>query len=1424
MFHQATYTRFLLLLFGCLLHSASIYALPESIVIEKVNIGRGKEDNIIYDILQDRQGFLWLATQNGLWRYDGYNSILVSKSSFQYPIPIGNRVNQIHEDYTGKLWYLIGNARSSWVNVYDPEQEKDILLTGFGTEGYLPHPLYKFSDLILEDTNNVFWLRSISGLYQVSNTDDENGYQITSFRHVAERQGSISNDSIHVLFFDHKKQLWIGTERGLNLYKPGTQTFFCPPGTEDATIISICETKAGLICAGTKDDGLILLNAVNWQMRKLLPNPHDTTSLAGTYVPKIVVDGNDNLWMIAGKIEQWKLSIQQLDPENEQFYTYPVSWEAKHGILGPKFLIPSNIFTSSSGNIWIASGKKHFVYESWNDRMRPIQGKVGRQMIEELGRINTFFEDRMGIKWLGGGFGLYKHVPSRHKFDLYLYEPAVFQHYTDEFLLLVYEDREGYIWSGSKNGIQKINLDSKKGVQIIEKYPVTTSNFLQDRKGNLWLSTNMGLKRLETNNRTITTWQPDPENPASIGHPVVLSVLERFDGKLWVGTFGGGLNLFDLENDEFIHYKADPQDPNALSSNILVAMIEDQYDRLWIGTSNRGHIWDPKSNQFRTYEGPGWILDFLEDRNGIIWGISTGNGLYRFDEDGQGFQRYSIETGFSTNFCYRVEEDDNGKFWISSELGLIWFDPESGLTRLFDESDGIPAAGLARGQPCQRKNGELLFPVSGNSGFVRFHPDKMLVDSIQPQVIITDIRIFNRDVEAGGREYPLSKALPFTERLVLRHNQNVFTLEFAALHFASPDKNIYSYKMEGVDDQWNQLGNRRYVSFSGLVPGEYRFMVRAANHDGIWSETATRLDICILAPWWKTRFAYLLYVLGIATVIFGFYKFQLRRKLAEAEATRFKELNEAKSRLYTNISHEFRTPLTLVLGIAGQIRQRFGQSVSYEIDMIRRNGRQVLRLVNQLLDLARVESGALPTDYIQGDIILFLRAQLESFHSLADSKKITLLFVTRREKWIMDYDPQKLQEIITNLVSNAIKFTQVSGKIILEVKPFVNGSEKVEQPSSLFDRKSDQYISIKVKDTGPGILNSDLPFVFDRFFQSESDHRINRTGSGIGLALTKELVKLLNGNISVSSEIGRGTAFNIHLPVLNRAPFEEPKEFLQEIETPITHSGGQIKKSKEDGLSTKKPQLLLVEDNHDLIEYLKTLLKGSYEIVIAENGKKGCEKAFKFIPDIILSDVMMPEMDGFELLSQLKDDYRTSHIPIVLLTAKANIKSRLEGLSRGADAFLAKPFNREELLISLRNLVKERLKLVKRYSTVASVSPPGSLDIQLEDNFIQRLQTELDAHLSDEYFGVSGLGQALAMSRSQLYRKVRALTGKSVNKYIQFYRLHKAKELLQTTSLHVIQAAQESGFKNHSHFCYIFREEFGLTPTEVRKNSPFSPH
>ncbi len=781
---------------------------------------------------------------------------------------------------------------------------------------------------------------------------------------------------------------------------------------------------------------------------------------------------------------------------------------------------------------------------------------------------------------------------------------------------------------------------------------------------------------------------------------------------------------------------------------------------------------------------------------------------------------------------YGILPDNAGNIWGSTNKGIFCLTSSKNnssnnwVFHNFTKANGLQNDEFNTGSYAKLPNGHLAF--GGVNGLNIFDPKDILVPGFVPNLFITDILINNQSITPDDDTKVLKNTIEKSTGITLTHLQDILTLEFSSLDLTASSQNKYRYQLVGVDKNWVESGTRRTATYLHLPAGKYIFKVQGSNSQGIWSDKIAELQIIVLPPWWRSWWAYLVYAILVGLGIRAYFKFSVNRaklksqlNFEQLEAKRVKELDSVKTQLYTNITHEFRTPLTVILGMAQQVKNNPRAHLDNGIDMIIRNGQSLLKLINEMLDLSKLETGKMTLQLVKGDIINFLRYIVESFHSLAESQHKQLHFLAEMDSLYMAYDPEKVRQIVANLLSNALKFTPEKGNIYITVSE-----------NNLLNDAKKSLLVIKVKDTGIGIPENQLQHIFDRFYQLDNSHTRKTEGTGIGLALTKELVKLMEGEISVKSPptgANKGTEFTVTLPLISL--MEEPESNfyqdikesgIQKINTAIT-SG--LEKNDEPG-SKEKPLILLVEDNADVVAYTASCLP-DYRLAVGQDGREGFEIATELIPDLIITDVMMPFVDGFELCRQLRNDEHTSHIPIIMLTAKADIESKMEGLEKGADAYLEKPFNRDELLVRIKKLLELRKNLQQFYLKKAGIrietettEPVLLVDQQIEskteDDFVRRVREAVEAHLDDAGFTVEKLCKLVFMSHSQLHRKLDALTGCSPNKFIRIIRLNKAKDLLIQPGISIASIAMDCGYNDPGYFARVFKQEYGITPQEWR--------
>ncbi|MCW9094366.1 MAG: ATP-binding protein [Ignavibacteriaceae bacterium] len=1248
---------------------------------------------------------------------------------------------------------------------------------------------------IYEDKSGVLWIGTNHG--GLNKFDRETG-QFTCYKNIPGDSTSLSYNKVWSIYEDSKGNLWVGTSHGeLNKFDRINQKFTRylhnprdPESLSNNWITGICEDKSGNIWLSTFGGGLNKLNYKDDNHQPVFArfkhNPNNPASLSGNDVAFMYKDENDIIWLAADGLNRTISSVD--DNSSPSFISY------KHDTNDPTSLI-SNI-------------------------------------------IQEIYQDNSGLLWIGG-IELNIYNTKQKQFRHYKHEPDYPSSLSSNDVAAVYEDKDGVIWIGTwDGGLNKWDRAKNKFTHYkhIPNDPTSLSTnsvtgIYEDRYGILWLGTsNSGLIKYDRKTERFYKYRNDPLDPRSISGNAMENITEDKSGTLWVGTLDNGLNKFDRKSESFTHYNYNPDNLKLLSSNLNSSIyLVDRSGILWINTKAGGLIaYDSQKDEFVHYKynpnnpnslSNNNVTTVYEDKSGIFWIGTADGGLNKLNKENGQFKHFKIKDGLPSNHIRGILEDDSGNLWIGTNNGLSKFNPLKETFRNYDIEDGLPSLGLIAG--CKSKTGEFIF--HGVNGFIIFHPDSIKDNAHIPPVYITGFHLFNKPVPIGydslSKRIILSKSITESKEIELNYSENVFSFEFAALDYHAPLKNRYAYIMEGFDKDWTYTDAiRNLATYTNLDPGEYIFRVKGSNNDGYWNEAGTSLKIIILPPWWQTNLAYTIYFILIGSIIYFTWKAQLKRvknkheyEMSRFEAQKLHEVDEIKSRFFTNISHEFRTPLTLILGPVKQVMERIKDEKNKdELGIAHKNANKLLGLVNQLLDISKLESGNMKLRTSPINYISLLKALTLSFASYAERKRITLKFNSTEDELIVYIDKDKIEKIITNILSNAFKFTPEGGRIEVTLG------------------KDDKYVNTIISDTGIGIPGVKMSKIFDRFYQVDGSYTREQEGTGIGLALTKELVDLHRGKIEVESEESKGTTFTISIPL--------GKEHLkpEEIgEKEKEYTGDKLIPEPEDDITRKEehkidielfeketlPLLLIVEDNSDVRKYIKDNLTKEFRTLEAVDGEDGWNKSIEQIPDLIVSDVMMPKMDGFKLCEKLKTDERTSHIPVILLTAKAAKEDKLAGYETGADEYLMKPFEPDELRVRIKNLILQRKRLHEHFQKKGMFEFEQTNITSIDKKFIQKVIGVIKDNISNEGFNVEMLTEKMVVSRSLLNKKVVSLTGEPPKDLIKRIRLTKAVELIEKKFGNLSEIALEVGFDNPAYFSECFKKQFGVPPSQYQRKT-----
>lgn len=1341
--------------------------VPKTPRFERIGIQQGLPGRYVYAMTQDSKGFIWIGTSFGLSRYDGYQI-----ENYLYdPIDSSgiNDIVSLLEDDKGRLWM---GTQSEGLKYLD-------LKTGFYT--HFRHDDRDTNSIssdnlagIYQDSDKTMWIATYGGGL---NRWDEANQGFVHYRHQPGNSTTLSNDLVNAIYEDSHNHIWVGTDFGLNLYHRESDSFsqfylnpketFSEVGFLENSVANLHEDELGRLWIASYGGGLYSFNGTHfYPTTRFLNDPTNPKSIGANSINSINHDRSNGLWV------GWYGGLSFLNLQDQSFQQF------KHNPLIPSSLSNNSVnltFVDSEKNLWIGTRNGVNLLQRTNNGFVTLTYQQNGKEGLSSNMVNSAVVDSEGVLWIGTiGGGLDRVEQATGEVIHYRHDANNPYSISGNYIGYVYEDSKENLWIGT----------IEEGLNLYDRL---TGQFIR--------------------------FQHDPKDSTSILEGAAISkIFEDKKGRIWLGT-SRGLLQFILEEKRFIHFPFGvEEDPDFKQKNIILDdLVEDKNGDFWIPYWKEGLVrFNPETGVFTQFlheSGNSNTLSsnyngqLLIDRRGNLL-VPTAVGLDRLIFEPEDPLEFKVQQKILKGSVTSLLEDHYGMLWVGCLHGLYRYDPETGSFRKYNTADGLQSTAFRGRTYKDPKTNVLYFPT--NDGLLTFHPDSLRDNLLEPNIVISTLYYYDSEEDSGVPvEVP---NISYQDEVTLPYHQNSIVIEVAALSYQKTAKNQYAYRFEGREETWNQLGTERRLQFPDLSPGRYDLRVKGSNGDGVWNKGGTRLMIVIFPPWWWSVWAKIVYVLLILSLLYGVYRFQLNRQLARTENLRLRELDEVKTRLYTNITHEFRTPLTIILGMADQVVKNPKEWVLEGTRMIKRNGQRLLYLVNQMLDLSKLESGTLPVKMINADIIAYLRYINESFHSFTEIRGISLHFLCFEESYPMDYDPDKVLDIVTNLLSNAIKYSPEGGNIYMQVQ----GIPEKQRP--LFE--------IKVIDQGMGMDPADLKHIFDRFYQLDDQHTSQSEGTGIGLALTKELVKLLGGTITADSQKGKGSTFTVQLPVSQEAEKESmqgallPHDQLQLLVDGVTFST-----SEDISLErTNQSLLLIVEDNPDIVQYIISCLDGKYRLATAPDGQAGIEKAIELVPDIIISDVMMPQKDGFELCYTLKKDPRTSHIPIILLSAKADQNSKLEGLRKGADAYLTKPFDQNELQVRLAQLVELRREMQGRFGHFAQQMPMTIAETHsIEDEFLRKIRQLVEANISDVDYGILQLCSSLHLSRSQLFRKVKALTGQSTSLFIRSIRLQKAKELLQSTNLSISEIAYDVGFTSPAYFTRAFSEVFGGPPSKIRE-------
>ncbi len=1317
---------------------------------------------------------------------------------------------------------------------------------------------------IYQDKDGFVWLASRYGFYQYD------GYETTLYKSNLYTPGLLTNNNILCLADDYEHNLWVGTQEGLNILnkKTGEIRKILSPAIPNNVISCLLVTRDHSVWLGT-DTGLCRYDAEKDTFtvynRELTGGVLDYTA-----IKSLLEDSEGDLW-----IGTWSSGLYRYVPSTGKFYAYPTmnernsahviyedsdkniwvgSWNCglfrlnhpkelgkvsyvnyRHKAGDGASLSDDIVYDISedlnTGTLWVGTRSGLSIME------KELPGRFinykprGSSHYIFCDEINTILRDKSGVMWIGSiGGGVLAADTSRPMFTSYSLD------FADNDIPLtsvraLFTDSERNIWMGiGTYGLACIEYTTgklKSHSQIPEfagmSVPTVFSVVQRRNRGDIWFGTYDGgifIYRKGEQVENLTT-----DNCKFMGNSCVSALYEDGRGNCWVGT-RGSLGVQFANGNSFLFGPITFADNTRLDWIYVRDIIADSENSVWIATSNyglihiRGDIAHPstlKYDNYSFYNGAlttNNILCLYKDKTGRLWMGTEGGGLYLYDRANDRFDAKNQEYNIPGDMVGSIQEDESGNLWLGTNAGLVKLDAQpvgrDAVVRVYTEVDGLQGNFFISRSACSR-DGELFF--GGYRGYNSFIPAQMEEKQKDISLAITDIKIFNRSITLLPPDVrqKISRFTPaFTQKIELPYTYNNFSIEFATLTYKNPELNRYAYQLEGFDKNWVYTNsNRRFAYYNNLTSGTYTFRLKATDENGIWSGYVRELTVVILPPFWATWWAYILYVLFAAGMVFWLFRITRNRillrnelRLREMEKMKAEELNHAKLQFFTNITHELLTPLTIVSATVDELKAQVPQHTDLFAVMYN-NIHRLIRLLQQILEFRKAETGNLKLRVSPGDVAAFVRKEAEGFQPLIKKSKIHFSVLCNPDSITGYFDTDKLDKILYNLLSNAAKYTEEGGFIQV----------------TLSYAEDKDHVLLKVKDNGEGISKEKQKTLFQRFY--EGDYRkFNTIGTGIGLSLTKDLVELHKGTIAVESETGQGTEFMVCIPV-DRSYFRED-EIDDEVIEPIRNTAATYADEEDiqpdDATETvkKKHSVLVIEDNEELLQLMTRLLKREYNVFTAENGKEGIIVLENEDIDLIVSDVMMPEMDGIEFCKYVKGNLEISHIPVILLTAKNKEEDRAEAYEVGADAFISKPFNLPVLYARIRNLLKYKEGVVHDFKRQLVFELKDLNYTSLDEDFLQRAIDCVNGHLDDGEFDQAQFAEEMKTSKSTLYKKLKSLTGLNTSAFIRNARLKSACRIMEEkgSNIRISELAYAVGFNDPKYFSSCFKKEFGMLPSE----------
>ncbi|MFB9057372.1 two-component regulator propeller domain-containing protein [Mariniflexile ostreae] len=1333
------------------------------ISISKITPSGGVAYSQVTSILEDHHGFIWFGTNNGLFSYNSidvkrYNHLQNDLSTIST-----NRINTLYKEKNGKMWVATENGLCAY-NAKKDNFDRYSIKDQF--DNYIGKDITSF----FQDDKDIFWF------------SDEKGFGTININTSRALYQNINNNTsrVSLVSMDKTMRIWVFYENGNIYYKlKDSNTFqFYSKGIANPVRSVLIDNE--FVWIGYESQGLLCLDMHGKAKHHFYSKNSNAPELPSNDVRSIIKDENNQIWVATyngiAVIDNFKVTFvidQQKYPELPN-----------HSIW--------SLYEDSRKNIWIGTWMGGLAFHSaYNNSFLHYNQSTSKNAISN-NIVSSFVQ--------------VPHKPN---------------------ILIGTDDGE------LNNFNPETNIFTTEPIYYNGKVIQNIKSLAYDKFKTLWVGTYAhGVFYRKKNQNTFQRLTP----PFNTGFQA-LDILPTDEG-VWISDYPQGVYFYNFTSKKFTQHQHNPLDINTISDDNVRHIIQDKQGHIWFATQNGLNLLRKGSSQFIHFFyqeannnsiATNYIYCLHEDNKGFIWIGTNGQGLDKYNPKTGTAEHFTIKEGLPGNEIFSILEDFEHNLWITTENGLSMLNPTTNTIRSFISNKGIQNNHFHPTAALSPLNNELYF--GGSDGLIRFFPQEIKTNPIPPVTTITHFFINNEEVLPERPNSVLKDIISNTKTLELTHKQNSISFQFISNNYINPQKNEFKYRLKGFDDQWNNSDFNDKANFTNVPPGNYIFEVKAANNDSVWNDNPTQVFINISPPIWLTWYAYLFYIIVFIASIYFFRKQVIHRQrlkseiqLAKIQQETKEQLHQGKLQFFTNISHEFRTPLTLIQGpVTRLLKTGFENEASNkQLILIKNNTDRLLRLINQFLDFRRIDHGKLKLNPINADIVAFSKNVFNCFEEHARYRAFNFNFISDLTSLKMDFDTDKLDKVLVNMLSNAFKYSPDNGTITLKIqkntRPKLKSNWNTYTIGEIIDG---DFISISISDTGEGMSADTLPQIFERFFQLETN--ANR-GTGIGLSLSTNYITMHHGQLTVSSSEGKGSVFCIYLPerqfaFFNDTPIETTPtstfDFTSESAAPLEN-----KPKLTEPPENQESLILIAEDNPELLDFLVESLENHFRIAKSKNGKEALEQIHSLYPDLVVSDIMMPEINGIELCSKIKTDIRTSHIPVILLTALDTIQDKITGIHSGADAYLAKPFNEDLLIVQINNLLNSRKGLRESFASSQDSWENHSEIHDLDKKLLLKAINSIEQNITNADFSVEDLAKNLHLSRTHLHRKLKSLTDQSATEFIRSIRLKNAIKLMKKGDTTINEIGYAVGFNSHNYFTKSFKKQYGKTPSDfIKENS-----